>query len=237
MPDDDEHDPYAETASPEEQQPDPELLGSFDAFRARRAQERAEAEAFPEQFEQPYAQLSQPGYEPEALNAPDGGTYVAAFPPLQVGEQVRPSGRRRWRSVAVLGGVAVLAVGLSAGVYAAVQPSGGSPTAASAPPATASASPSPGSKAAKDGKAMTARLTVTAVSADSFTATTARGESVVVHLTPQTRFGTAARPFTRAQLVPGADIFARLRREADGTIAATVIAATVASGTPTATAA
>ena len=79
---------------------------------------------------------------------------------------------------------------------------------------------------------------VTSVGSDSFTATTARGESVVVHITSATRFGTAARPFTRAQLVPGAEVFARLRKETDGTVVATVIASTTAtqSTEPSATA-
>jgi hypothetical protein len=86
-----------------------------------------------------------------------------------------------------------------------------------------------GAKGAKTGKAATARLTVTEVGSDSFTGTTARGTTVVVHITAETRFGTAARPFTRAQLVPGADVVARMRKKADGTVVATVVAAAPAT--------
>jgi hypothetical protein len=165
------------------------------------------------------------------------GFEYAQLPPQDY-PQVHAPARRPWRSVAVFGAVAVLAVGLGAGLYAAFRPSDHARD-ASSPLTTASASASPSSKTAKgDGKAMTARLTVTAVTADSFTATataTARGQTVVVHLTPETRFGTAARPFTRSQLVDGAVVYARLRREADGTVVATVIAASSPGATPTTT--
>jgi hypothetical protein len=91
--------------------------------------------------------------------------------------------------------------------------------------ASPTASPSAGAKKGqKNAKAVTARLTVTSVGADSFTATAANGQTVSVHITSATKFGTAARPFTRSQLVTGADVYARLRREADGTVVATVIA-------------
>lgn len=233
---DDERDPSAETTPPE-QRPDPDLLGSFNAFRARRAEERAQAEPLPDEYghyedEQQYEHEYAPPPQPVAPMPVPGFEY-AQFPP-QDHPQVHETTRRPWRSVAVFGGVAALAVGLGAGLYAALQPSDHARD-ASSPLTTASASASPGPKAAKgDGKAVTTRLTVTAVTADSFTAT-AHGQTVVVHLTSQTRFGTAARPFTRAQLVDGAVVYARLRHEADGTVVATVVAASSPSSTPTMT--
>ena len=69
------------------------------------------------------------------------------------------------------------------------------------------------------------RLTVTAVNGDAFTGTTPGGETVTAQIAAATKFGTAARPFTRAQLVPGAVVYARLRRTAGGSVVATVIAA------------
>ncbi|HZP50521.1 hypothetical protein [Actinocrinis sp.] len=232
MPDYDEHDPYGETrAAPGE----PDGAGSvdpFDAFRARRAQERAEQEPFPEQLASESAGPIRPGAETY------GGAYFPPEPPLPYQEynQVVPpmpfdeaasrAPRRRLRSAIVFGGVAALVIGVGAGVWAVTGSSGGSPAAAAGTP-SASAPASPGPKAAKAGKAVNARLTVTSVGSDSFTATTARGETVVVHITSETRFGTAARPFTRAQLVPGAKVVARLRKDPDGAVAATVIASEI----------
>jgi hypothetical protein len=163
--------------------------------------------------------------------------YTQVAPPMPFDESASRPPRRRLRSALVFGGVVALVAGIGAGVWAATNSSGGSPAAAGGTP-SASASASPGSNAAKTGKAVSARLTVTSVGSDSFTGTTARGESIVVHITSTTRFGTAARPFTRAQLVPGAKVVARLRKESDGTVVATVIAAELAnpSGQPTATA-
>jgi hypothetical protein len=118
-----------------------------------------------------------------------------------------------------------VAVGLGAAAYAVTQPSG--QTSASSPAATAT--PTPGaSNGAKGVKVATARLKVTTVGTDSFTGMAANGTAVTVRILPTTRFGTAARPFTREQLVVGADVVARLRREADGTVVATVIAAAAA---------
>jgi hypothetical protein len=234
--DHDEHDPFGETQSA----PDP--LGPFEAFQAQREKEQAPTEPFPEQYaSEPTALLPPLEGEPTVqFGPPEAGGYTGYPPPpapalTQSFEYAEPApmypgepagaGRGRLRSAMVFGGIAVLVVALGVGVYAATRPSGGQPTAAT-PPATASAAPSVGaSKAAKTGKALTARLTVTTVGTDSFTATTASGTAVSVKIAAGTKFGTAARPFTRSQLVPGAVVFARLRREANGSVVATVIAA------------
>lgn len=219
----------------------------FDAFRARRAQEQAENEPFPESY--PAAQYETPQFEaPEYESSAYEPTQFVAEPtqyvqPLPVTQgQVAGGVRGRLRSVAVLAGAAVLVAGVVGGVYAATR-SSGSPAAAAVPGAssTPTATPSAGAtKGAKNGKAVTARLTVTSVGADSFDATAADGRTVSVHITSSTKFGTAARPFDRSQLVTGAVVFARLRREADGTVVATVIASVTANkgdqGSPSASA-
>lgn len=237
MSDHDESDPFGETRSAEHP------LGPFEAFSAP-----AKEPVAPEPFPDPFA-TSVPGpYEaeptailmPEPGPAPGQNDYAAGYPPppppppppgYEYAEPVAPGdpghgsgpGRGRLRSAVLFGGAAVLVVGLGAGVYAATQSSPGSPAAAS-PGTSASASPG-SSKAAKGARAENLRLTVTAVSGDSFTGTTAGGATVSVRIAAGTKFGTAARPFTRAQLVPGAVVVARVRREAGGAIVATVIAA------------
>lgn len=161
------------------------------------------------------------GYPPP----PPGYGYAGPMPMGDPGQgRGLLAGRGRLRSVALFGGVAVLAVGLGVGVYAAMQSSSGSPAASSGTTASAPASPG-AAKGGKGTKAETVRLTVTAVNGDSFTGTTAGGASVTARIATGTRFGTAARPFTRSQLVPGAVVYARLRRETGGTVVATVIAA------------
>ncbi len=181
------------------------------------------------------------------------GAYGAGFapPPPQSDfddySTAVPAGPRHWRgksrSAVVFGAVAILAAGLGVGVYAATQSSGGAPAASPAVTASANpANPSTGpSKGAKNAKALTARLTVTAVGTDSFTGKTANGTALTVQIAKGTKFGTEARPFTRAQLVPGAVVYVRLRHGADGAAIATVIAsgdvrkpATTATATPSA---
>ncbi|HZU56453.1 MAG TPA: hypothetical protein VFA06_11340 [Actinocrinis sp.] len=240
MPDYDEHDPYGETrAAPGEPATsgEPDAAGSvdpFDAFRARRAQERAEQAPFPEALASepartigPSAETYDGAYAPPEP-PPPYHEYTQVVPPVPFDEAASRAPRRRLRSAIVFGGVAALVIGVGAGVWAVTGSSGGAPAAAAGTP-SASASASPGPKAGKAGKAVNARLTVTSVGSDSFTATTTRGETVVVHITSETRFGTAARPFTRAQLVPGAKVVARLRKDADGTVVATVIASEIAT--------
>jgi hypothetical protein len=215
---DHENDPFGET------QDAPEPLAAFEAFRPPAAKEHAPIEPFPAEYlSEPTALLPTAQAEGAGLYGADGAGYGAA--PTGAGQM---HGRKR--SLLIFGGVAVLAIGLGAGAYAIAQPSGGQ-TAASSP--AVSATPTPGaSNSPKTGKVVTARLTVTTVGSDSFTATAPNGTAVTVRILPTTRFGTAARPFTRGQLVAGAEVVARLRREANGTVVATVIAA----GTPAASA-
>lgn len=241
-----------------ENRPAQDEPGAFDAFRAWRAQEQAGNEPTAEAFEPgaydsgpfeaaqyesgpyepgPYASGQyEPGLyesEPTAM-LPPGLLPPGMLPPDMAYAQpvpTTPDGGRergRLRSIAVLAGAAVLVAGVVFGVYEATKPSSGQPAAAS-PAVTASRSPSAGaSKGAKNGRATLARLTVTSVGADSFTATTADGRTVSVQIKPTTKFGTAARPFARSQLVPGAVVYARLRHEADGSVVATVIASATA---------
>ncbi len=69
-------------------------------------------------------------------------------------------------------------------------------------------------------------LSVIGVGNASFTATTPRGATVTVQVTSQTQFGTQAQPFSRSDLVPGAVVWARIRRDpdGDGNLQATLIA-------------
>lgn len=225
MSDHDENDPFGETHDA------PEPLAAFEAFRPQAAKEQAPTEPFPTEYlSEPTAVLPTAQGEPAGqYNAVDGG-YAAPFPPLQPAPAfAAPNGAAqrsgRKRSLLIFGGIAAVAVGLGAGAYAVTQPSG--QTSASSPAATAT--PTPGaSNGAKGVKVATARLKVTTVGTDSFTGMAANGTAVTVRILPTTRFGTAARPFTREQLVVGADVVARLRREADGTVVATVIAAAAA---------
>jgi hypothetical protein len=197
-----------------------------------------------------------PGFAADGAHgagAASDGAYGAGFapPPPQSDfddySTAVPTGPRQWRgkthSAVVFGAVAILAAGLGVGVYAATQSSGGAPAASPAVTASANpANPSTGpSKGARNAKAMTARLTVTAVGTDSFTGKTANGTALTVQIAKGTKFGTEARPFTRAQLVPGAVVYVRLRHGANGTAIATVIAsgdahkpATSAPATPSA---
>lgn len=249
------------------QQPAQDEPGAFDAFRAWRAAEQAGNEPPAAAYEPGYSESGyyetrqyEPGqYEPgqygPGQHEPgqyEQGQYesepTTMLPPGPGYAQPMPAmpsdarGRGRLRSAAALAGAVALVAGVVFGVYEATKPSGsasaaGSP-AVSASPDPSNPDPSAGaSKGAKNGKATLARLTVTSVGTDSFTATAADGGTVSVQIKPTTKFGTAARPFARSQLVPGAVVYARLRHEADGSVVATVIAsATAGKGSPSATA-
>jgi hypothetical protein len=219
---DHENDPFGET------QDAPEPLAAFEAFRPSTVKEQAPTEPFPAEY------LSEPTAVLPTAQAEPAGRYGAGDAGYGAGPTGAGQMHGRKRSLLIFGGVAVLAIGLGAGAYAIAQPSGGQASASS--PAV-SATPTPAaSNGAKSGKAMTARLTVTTVGTDSFIATTPNGTAVTVRILPTTRFGTAARPFTRGQLVAGADVVARLRREANGTVVAMVIAAGTAAASASASA-
>lgn len=223
MSDHDENDPFGET------QDAPEPLAAFEAFRPQAAKEDAPTEPFPAEYlSEPTAVLPTAQGEPAGQYSAGDGGYAAPFPsppPAPAFAAPADAGQRhgRKRSLLIFGGVAAVVVALGAGAYAVTQPSSGGQTSASSP--ATSATPTPGAPdGAKGVKVATARLKVTTVSTDSFTATAANGTAVTVRILPTTRFGTAARPFSREQLVAGADVVARLRRQADGTVVATVIA-------------
>jgi hypothetical protein len=242
----DEKDPFGETRSAE----DP--LGPFETFRAQREEEQAPVAPFtaelppvepPPSETEATIQFDPAQFNPAPYGSAQGaygsgfaseGAYVPGFgtPPPQSDfddySTAAPAGRTRLRgktrSAVVFGAVAVLAAGLGVGVYAATQSSGANP--ATSPAVTTSANPAAGpSKGAKAGKVLTARLTVTTVGTDSFTGKTETGTALTVQIAKGTKFGTAARPFTREQLVPGAVVYVRLRHGVNGDAIATVIAA------------
>jgi hypothetical protein len=75
-------------------------------------------------------------------------------------------------------------------------------------------------------------LSVIDVGNASFTATTTRGQTVKVNVISQTQFGTQAQPFSSSDLVPGAVVWARIRRDpdGDGDLQATLITGTGMNG-------
>ena len=244
-------------------------LAGFDAFRARRA---AELEA-----DGAYAATA-PVYDYESGG--DTG-YESGYPDLGAVEPTRlvagghgrpPSARGKLRSTAVLLAVALFAVGLAAGVYAATRSTNtgsmaaSSPTSRSASPTASASAPAgmasngagmaPGmgtTMAASPDMSMDmgmgsgmdpmgtadpgmpqmpapganhgtlAQLAVIDVAGGSFTALTVRGATVEIRITGQTQFGTQAQPFSPADLVPGAQVLARVKRALDGQYVATVI--------------
>ena len=247
-------------------------LAEFDAFRARRvAEQEADGSYEPTAPIYDYGSGYDAGSE-YGYGYPDPG---AAEPTRLVagGHKQSPGGRGRLRSTAVLVAVALFAVGLAAGVYAAIRPSHTGSTAASSPagrsaspsasataPANAATngaggmapgmgstmaaspdmstdmgmgsgmdpmgSPAPGmSQPAASGTThgTLAQLAVLDVANDSFTALTVRGVAVRIRITGQTQFGTAAQPFSPADLIPGTQVLARVKRTSDGQYVATQI--------------
>jgi hypothetical protein len=201
----------------EQPDPAPEPWGGFDAFRARRADDRAQQET-----QGAYSFPSEYAADPPAPTAP--ATAAATAPAAAV-----PGGRRngnggRLRSVAVFGGAAVLAVAVGFGGYEAVGSSG--PAASTA---TGGAAPTPdaaatATAAAKHGRAVDVRVVIESIGADSFTGhLVATGEHVTVQLDPTTRFGAAVHPFSREQLKVGETVLVRGRRSAADVLAATVV--------------
>lgn len=193
------------------QVPDP--LDQFDAFRARRADDRAQ-----QQTQSAYA------FPPEY--AADPPERLAPAPAATSGRTRGSSGRLR--SIAFFGGAVVLAVAVGFGAYAAVgssgpaanvTTSGGAPTPGAVVTAAATAT-----TAAKRGRAVDVRVVVESVGTDSFTGhIVATGEQVTVRLDATTRFGTAAHPFSRGQLIVGETVLVRGRRSATDTLTATIV--------------
>jgi hypothetical protein len=207
----------------------------FDAFRARRADERSQQETqsgyvFPEEY------AADPNTVfPQQPPMPPGPPFGGYGP--EAGPGGAPGGRHKWRSMAIFGGAVVVAAALGVGVWAAFDsgsPSTGNTAAGST--ATSTASPGATGKHDKSG-ALTFRVTIASIGADSFTGTVlANGDEVTVKLTSKTKFGTKAHPFAEADLSVGETVIVRGRRTgADEVTAGTVAANTTASGSPTAT--
>lgn len=249
----------------EGEQPDSgaDPLSQFDAFRARRADDRAQQEtqsaySFPpeyaarpaEGFPPEYAAdpdapgtggISGPGAaDPDRKPGPDAlaGTVSAAGP----GFAPRRGGGRL-RSIAIFAGVVVLAGAVGFGAYAVVDSSGsGSGSTAAGSPATTQAPATPtaaatsgtggadtGKGEGKHGKPLNVRVVIASVGPDSFTGTlVATGQQVTVRFDADTRFGTAAHPFSRGQLNAGETVLVRGRRSAAGTLTAEFVAGAAA---------
>ncbi|HEV2636636.1 MAG TPA: DUF5666 domain-containing protein [Actinocrinis sp.] len=155
-----------------------------------------------------------------------------AYPPAADPVAPEPPKRFRMRSVAVIGGVVLLVCGLGAGAYAVW---GGS----SSPAPTSSAAGAPVPGATKGGhkgrdKVQTARVTITAVDGSTLTATTAAGASITIDITPDTKFGSKARPLTADQLAVGDVVIVRGQRTGTTTYDATLITMSAGTGAPTA---
>lgn len=217
-----------------------EPTAQFDAFRARRDDDRAQQETqsayvFPEEYaagpeqvfppqEAPMPQYGDYGQEPPM---PPYGDYGAGMP-------VPDAPKRKWRSIAVFGGAVLVAGALGVGVWAAFDsgsPSTGNTSAGTTATgsATAGATNSAG-KRAKD--VLTFRVTIASIGADSFTGTVlANDENVTVDITAKTHFGTKAHAFDRADLAVGETVIVRGHRTGTSTVTATVVAANTTAST------
>ena len=183
--------------------------GQFDAFRARRADERAQQESqaayvFPPEYAaEPDAFLGQTQTQPVA-------------PPYE-----RPGGRLR--SMLIFAGAVLVASVLGVGAWLALGSSGPAADAASTGVSAAPATPAVTTVTAKRG--LTFRVTITSVGADSFSGTVlANGDPVTIALTADTRFGTKARPLSRSDLRVGETVIVRGQRTGTDTVTATAVA-------------
>ncbi|HTJ67352.1 MAG TPA: hypothetical protein VL551_07485 [Actinospica sp.] len=195
-------------SSDENESPDGEPTGMFDAFRARQADERA----------QQAQQETQTAYSfpPE---------YAAAPEPVFYPTQPPAPPANRTRSVLIFVGAVLVAGVLGLGAWLAFG-SSGTPVASAA--AGTSASPSATSTGKRS--ALEFRVTIVSVGSDSFTGTVlATGQSVTVTLTDKTRFGTKARPFSKTGLQVGELVGVRGKRTGADTVTATVVTQAVQS--------
>ena len=209
-----------------------EPTAQFDAFRARRDDDRTQQETqsayvFPEEY----------AADPNAVFPPQ----QPPIPPYGDGYGPGPGGqdgggpgnpRQKWRSVAIFGGAVLVAAALGLGVWAAFDSGGSSTTgSASAAGATATSTATSTATAGKHAKnELTFRVTIAAVGADSFTGTVlANGDTVTVVLNSKTHFGTKAHPFERAELSVGETVIVRGHRTGTDKVTATTVAENVAS--------
>ena len=172
-----------------------------------------------------------PGVEGGGQPNPAGNPEYFAYPPTFDPAAAAParSNRLRTRTIAIIVGVVLVVGGVSAGAYAAFASS--SPSQPSAASTVPTSSPTKGKRA----KVQTVRITVVSYSGSTLTGTNAAGVTITVNITAKTKYGTAARPFTQAQIVPGAVIVARGQRTGTTTITANIIAGAAATATPGAT--
>lgn len=188
--------------------------GQFDAFRARRADERAQQE----EMETSYVFPAEYAADPDPYFGQVQTQPVALAP-------AEPPQSGRMRSVLIFtGAVLVACVLLGVGAWLAFGSSGQSDDAASSGAgAGAGVSASPVVTTAKH--ALTFRVTITSVGSDSFRGTVlANGDPVTIALTTDTRFGTKARAFSRTDLRVGETVIVRGERTATDTVTATVVA-------------
>jgi hypothetical protein len=193
----------------------------FDAFRARQADDRAQQEtqgaySFPPEYAADPAAVfpSEPG-SPAPASARAGTGWGA-----RRWGAGRPGGRLR--SAAIFAGVLVLACAVGFGAYEAVG-SSGSP--ASAVSAGGTPAPTPtATGAAKRARTVTVRVVIESIGTDSFTGKlVSTGQEVTVHWGQATRFGIAARPFNRNDLVVGETVVVRGKRTGTAALEATLV--------------
>jgi hypothetical protein len=203
------------------EEPGTEPIGQFDAFRARQAEERGQQETqtnytFPPEYAADPNALRPPT---EPLPLPFAAPYVAA-----------PGGRlgtgRKWRSAAIFGGAAVLACAVGFGAWAAFGSSGPASSNTSADGTATAKATATGTATGKKAKALSFRVAIRSVGADSFSGTVpATGETVTIALTENTQYGTKAHPFSQDELTAGEIVLVHGRRSGTDTVTATVVAA------------
>ena len=196
----------------------------FDAFRARRQDERAEQE-------------TQGAYifPPEYTVSP-GTAFAQPLPMAPPGT----SGRgRRTRSALIFAGAAIVVCVLGLGAWLAFGSSGSSADASSTGPGTVTVptSAATGNAAGAAKRGLTFRVTIKSLSTDSFTGTAlANGDPITVTVDANTRFGTKAHALTFSALSVGETVIVRGRRTGTDAVTATEVAANVATSSPSATA-
>jgi hypothetical protein len=188
----------------------------FDAFRARQAEEHAQQE---QATQVSYTFPPEYAVSPDQIQVP----LLATMPPGGDGRG------RRTRSALIFGGAVLVACVLGLGVWLAFGSSNSSTdTASTGPVAAASASPSAGGTGAAK-RALTFRVTIASVGADSFTGKVlANGDPITVTITSGTRFGTKEHAFTQADLTVGETVIVRGKRTANDAVTATGVGADVA---------
>jgi hypothetical protein len=151
-----------------------------------------------------------------------GAAYIPGGPPPR---------RNRTRTGFIVAAAAAIVIGLCAGAYSVVVRTDRSSNSSAPPAASTSGSASPQADDAESSKAITVLVVVDSLTADGFTATGESGADIsfTLQYTANTKFGTATRPLTHAQVVPGAHVWVRGRRTGYDTITATVVAGVLSS--------